>query len=460
MAGETRMLAEFISTASFEDLPPEVVHQAKRVILDHLGIAILGATSISAKKVVETVKLLGGNGESTIIGEMGRFSPFWASLANGTMAYSQMIDDIYAARGWAHPGNAVIPAALALAESRGASGTDFITGVVVGYEGTCRATDAAGPSQNDLGFRISATNAHFGAAAAAAGASVLGLGVEGCCHALGIAGSMASGVWEDGVVHSLAQPLHAGKASGNGVLASLLASVGLAAGDTIFEGKEGRRGYLNVFSHDSDPEQVVEGLGSAYRISRIGFKFHPAAGGISPAIDAMIALAEKHAIAAQDVEKITVKTHALELAHHDNPDPDTKFTAIQSNQYCVARALVDGKVLASDLEPERLREPEVRQVMGKINIEVDPQHQAAFPSLMSATVVVQTVDGNVYEETARAAKGMPANPASDEDLESKFYSLVSVVIPRSLAGEIRAMVWGLEDITHMETLASLLRPHA
>ena len=456
MAGETRMLAEFISAASFEDLPAEVVHHAKRVILDHLGIATLGATSISAKKVVQTVKQLGGKEESTIIGEMGRFSPVWASLANGTMAYSQMIDDIYAARGWAHPGNAVISAALALTESRDVSGADFITAVVMGYEGTCRATDAGGPSVNDRGFRISATNAHFGAASA--GAKVLGLDVEGCCHALGLAGAMASGVWEEGVVHSLAQPLHAGRASSNGVLATLLAANGLAAGDTIWEGKEGRRGYLDVFSDDPDPRQLVDGLGSTYMISRIGFKFHPAAGGISPAIDAMLSLAEQHAISAQDVEKITVRTHKLEVEHHDNPDPDTTFTAIQSNQYCVARALVDGIVLASGMAPERLREPEVRKVMGKISIEVDPQHEAAFPSLMSATVVVQTVDGKVYEETAKAARGMPANPASDEDLEAKFHSLVSGVIPKSRANEIRALVWSLEEVPHIEKLASLLRP--
>ena len=456
MAGETRKLAEFISAAKFEDLPAEVVHHAKRVILDHLGIATLGATSASAKKVVQTVKLLGGKEESTIIGESGRFSPVWASLANGTMAYSQMIDDIYAARGWAHPGNAVISAALALAERRGTSGADFITAVVMGYEGTCRAADAGGPSVNDLGFRISATNAHFGAAAA--GAKVVGLDVEGCCHALGLAGAMASGVWEEGVVHSLAQPLHAGRASSNGVLATLLATDGLSAGDTIFEGKEGRRGYFNVFSNDPDLRQLVDGLGSTYMISRIGFKFHPAAGGISPAIDAMLALAEKHGIVAQDVEKITVRTHKLEVAHHDNPDPDTTFTAIQSNQYCVARALVDGKVLASDMAPGRLKEPEVRNLMGKISIEVDDQHEAAFPFLMSATVVVQTVDGKIYEETTKAAKGMPANPASDEDLEAKFHSLVSGVIPKGRADEIRATVWRLEEVPHIETLASLLRP--
>ena len=459
MAGETRKVAEYIAKSSYQDFPSQVIHDAKRLILDHLGISILGATSDPAKAIVKTIKLWGGKEESTIIGESGLFPSLLAPMANGTMAYSQMIDDIYPGRSHIHPGNCVIPPALALAESRHVSGADFINAVVVGYEIACRTADAVGRSHTELGFYEGSANPHFGAAAASA--KLLGLDVERTCHTLGLIGTMASGMWEDGVIQSSAQPLHAGKASTNGVLAASLAGNGLTAGDTIYEGREGKRGYLNVFSNEADPGQLVDGLGSTHRIGGVGFKFHAAAGGIQPSIDAMLALVRKHGIGAQDVESITVKGNRLEVANHNVPDPQSTFGAVQSSYYCVSRALIDGKVLASHMAPDRLNEPNVREVMGKISIELDPEHDKTLvtpPYLISATVVVKTKDGRLLEETAKTAKGMPENPASDQELESKFHELVSTVIPKDLADAIREAVWGLENLSAIEELTRLLRP--
>ena len=456
MAGETRTLGEFVSSVTFQGLPGDVVHRAKRFVLDHLGIAVAGGKSAAGRRVAETVKLLGGNQESTIIGEPVLGPSVHAALANGTMGYSQMLDDLYLGRGWVHPGNAVIPAVLALGESRHLSGTDFIAAIVAGYEVVCRASDAVGKSHNDLGFYVGSTNPNFGAAAGSARA--LGLDAEMCCHALGLAGSMVSGVWEDGVIYNDSQPFHAGKAASNGILAALLASNGLEAGDTIFEGREGRRGYLNVFSHDSDARQLVEDLGKEYRLCKVGFKFHPAAGGISPAIDAVIALVEKYRIGPQDVEKIIVKTHGLELSHHDNPEPQNRFAAVQSSHYCLARALKEGDLLPSHLEVKNLNDPIVKELMGKVSIELDPEHDAAFPALISATVAVQTRDGQTHEEVVKSAKGMESNPATDEELEKKYYDLASTVVPKSRADAIRNMVWTLENVSDVGELTALLRP--
>ena len=456
MAGETRTLGEFISSVTFQWLPGDVVHRAKRFVLDHLGIAVAGGRSAAGKRVAETVKLLGGNPESTIIGEPVLSPSVHAALANGTMGYSQMLDDLYLGRGWVHPGNAVIPAVLALGERGHISGSDFIVAIVAGYEVVCRASDAVGKSHNDLGFYVGSTNPNFGAAAGSA--RVLGLDTDGCCHSLGLAGSMVSGVWEDGVIYNDSQPFHAGKAASNGVLAALLASNGLEAGDTIFEGREGRRGYLDVFSRDSDARQLVDDLGKEYRLSGVGFKFHPAAGGISPAIDAVIALVKKYSIVPQDVEEIIVKTHGLELSHHDNPAPQNRFAAVQSSHYCLARALTDGDLLPSHMEPENLNDPVVKEVMSKVSIELDPEHDAAFPALISATVAVRTRDGQTHEETVKSSRGMESNPATDEDLEQKYYALATTVIPRSRADAIRTMVWSLEKVSDIGDLAALLRP--
>ena len=458
MAGETRRVAEFISTTRFQDLPDDVVHDIKRCILDLLGIAVYGANSTPATKVVQTVKQLGGEQESTIIGQSGLFPCLYAPMANGTMAYSQMIDDIYPGRCHVHPGNGVIPAALALGESRRISGADFINSVAVGYEVACRAADSVGFTHSDMGFYVGSTSPHFGAAAASA--KILGLDVEKCCHTLGLAGLMVSGLWEDGIIQSMAQPFHAGKAANAGIMASFLASNGLEAGDTIFEGQRETHSYVSIYSQDPDANQLVDGLGTTYRLKKTGFKFHAAAGGIQPSIDAMLALVRKHGLTAQNVESITVRGNRLET-NHFNPAPSTKTGAVQSGPYCLARALIDGKVLPRTMEPDMLDDPQVRAVAAKLRIELDPEHDYALmnpPHHVSATVVVQTTDGKVHEETVRIAKGMPDNPASDQDLENKFFDLVTTVIPRSRAEALSAIIWDLDKVTHIADLAALLRP--
>jgi 2-methylcitrate dehydratase PrpD len=460
MAGETRKIGEFISAAKFQDFPADVVHQAKRLVLDHLGIAILGATSVPGRTVVETVKQLGGREESTIVGQSGLTSCLLAPLANGTMAYSQMIDDIYPGRSHLHPGNCVIPPTLALGERGHISGKEFLTAMIVGYEVSCRTADAVGRTHTELKFYEGSANPHFASGAAAA--KVLGLDTDKCCHALGMVGAMACGMWEDGVIQSTYQPVHAGKSSSSGVLAALLAINGLSAGDTIYEGRTGKTGYLNVFSKEPDTEALVGGLGSTWRMGGVGFKFHAAAGGIQPSVDAMIALRNKHRVDPKDVEKITVRGNRIELSNHNTPDPQNNFGGVQSSQYCVSRALISGKVLASDMTAERLYEPDVRELMSKAGIELDPEHDKALMTppdhLVSATVVVRTKDGKVYEETAKAAKGMPANPASDQDVENKYYDLVSGIISKDKADAIHKLVWSLEEAGDIRDLAALLRP--
>ena len=458
MAGETRRIAEFISTTRYQDLPPDVVHYTKRCILDLLGIAVYGAKSDPATKVVNTVKQLGGERESTIIGESDLYPCLYAPMANGTMAYSQMIDDIYVGRFHAHPGNVVVPAALALGESRGISGADFINSVAVGYELVCRAADVVGFSHSDMGFYIGSTSPHFGSAASSA--KILGLDTEKCCHTLGLAGLMVSGIWEDGVIQSLAQPFHAGKAANAGIMAALLASNGLAAGDTIFEGQRADRSYASTYSQDPDLDALVDGLGTTFRLKQTGFKFHSSAGGIAPAINAMVTLAQKHGLVAQNVEKITVKGNRLETNHY-NPRPKTKTAAVQSSNYCLARALIHGRVLPSHMEPEMLDEPQVVELAGKLNIELDPERDNDLmtpPYHTSATVVVQTKDGKVYEETVGVARGLPDNPATDEDLENKFYDLVTTVVPRSKAEALTNTIWNLDKVSKIGELTALLRP--
>jgi 2-methylcitrate dehydratase PrpD len=452
MAHETRKLADFVSSTRYKDLPAAVVHEAKRHILDSLGAAVLGTNSEPANAVLKTIAILGGSQECTVIGHGGLSNPFNAALANGTAAYSTLMDDFYSGRGMVHPGNHVVTTALAMGEHVGIDGQSLIRSVVVGYEVSCRATDAAGISQDRMGFYAGSTNSQFGSAAAAA--SVLGLDQERTCHALGLAGAQVCGIKEVGVQTNMSQGFHAGKAAANGILAALLASEGLVAGDTVFESPSG---YLKMFSTDPDPNQLVSDLGAGYRIGQVGFKIYPAAAPISSTIDAAIRLHDKHHISSADIDEISVKSHRLELTSHNWPDPDKRLAALRSNQYCVAIGLLQGHAKPADFRDAVLQDPVVRGLMKRVRIELDPELDAAGPRLFGSRVAVHTRDGRVFEETVPCAKGMVDDPLTDDELIAKFFEMTDGVIPRQRSEAIQAGVWGLETLGEVGDLTKLLR---
>jgi 2-methylcitrate dehydratase PrpD len=413
---------------------------------------LLGADAEPAAAVRATIARLGGAQECTVIGQAGLSSVFNAALANGTTVYSTLMDDFYSGRGMVHPGNHVVPTALAVGEFAHGNGEAVLNAVVVGYEVSCRATDAASISQDRMGFYAGSTNSHFGSAAAAA--SLIGLDADRTCSALGLAGAQVCGIKEVGIQTNMSQGFHAGKAAGSGILAALLAGDGLVAGETVFEGVGG---YLKMFSSDPDPGQLVDHLGDDYRITRVGFKLYPAAAPISSTIDAAIRLHDKHHIAPEDIDKIVVHSHRLEMTNHNWPDPDKRLAALRSNQYCVVRGLLQGRVPPADFNDDNLNEPRVRSLMQRVQIELDEELDAAVPRLFGSRVAVHTLDGHVYEETARCAKGMVDDPLSDDELLAKFFEMTEAVIPKDRAEAIVGRVWELEKAADVDQLTKLLR---
>lgn len=442
----TKRLAHFAADLKFETLPREVVEQAKLCLLDWLGSALAGSLEPPSRIVASIVRDMGGRGESTVIGTDIKATSINASLANGVAGHAIELDDINE-DSIVHPAAPVMPAALAIAERDGLSGRDLLAAIVAGYEVENRIGRAMNPSHYQY-WHATGTCGTFGAAAAAG--RLLGLDGEAMARALGIAGTQAAGLIE--VFGTMSKPLNPGKAAMNGVIAALLAQRGFTAPGSILEAE---RGYFRAASREADPEKIVEGLGEGYQIMETIFKRYASCGHAHAPLDAVLEIAERYGVGADDVEEVRVGTYpiAAEVVG-GNYAPRTPSEAKFSLPYCMAVALIHGRAGLGEFSPDKLADPRIRELSGKVKVHVDPEF--ANVRLGSAKVELTTRDGRVYSSRVDVPKGYPKNPMTRAELEAKFESLASLALTRERVKGVMRAVGSLERMDSVRELGELL----
>ncbi|MCU0594838.1 MAG: MmgE/PrpD family protein [Desulfobacterota bacterium] len=257
--------AEFITRTRFEDLGPEVVEQAKKLILDLLGVSFGGYTMAFPKMVVDYVLDLGGKPEATVIQTKRKVPAVNAALANASCAHALDMDDGHRFAA-AHPGAVIIPASIAAAELVGGSTKTLITGIVAGYEVMIRIGRAINPSSLNRGFHITGITGTFGAAASVA--LIMGLDPGETVAALGMAGLQSAGLIQ--VNHeeegSMVKPITPARAAVSGLLSCILARKGARGPLQLFEGEDG---YLKAFTDKTKTELLTQELGRDYEVLNV-----------------------------------------------------------------------------------------------------------------------------------------------------------------------------------------------
>jgi 2-methylcitrate dehydratase PrpD len=444
--GVTRDLADFVVNTSFDNLPKEVIEHAKVCVLDWLGSALAGSRETPAKIVTSVIEEVGGRKESTIIGTRIKTSCMNAALANGVFGHIVELDDIHE-ESIIHPAAPVLPAALAIAEPTNISGQDFITSIVLGYDVEIRIGMTINPSHYQF-WHTTGTCGTFGAAAAAG--KILGLNSEEMADAFGIAGTQAAGLIE--VFGTMSKPLNAGRAAANGVLAALLVKKGFTSSRTILEAE---KGYCKATAKECDLNKITENLGKKFEIVNNIFKIHASCGHTHGAIDAVLQLSEKYNIKPDDVDRIVVGTYpiAVNVAGR-NYEPKTAHEAKFSLPYCLATALIYGKVGITEFSEENLRDPRIQKLSKKVKVVVDPEYVNA--RLGPAKVTIYTVNGKEFTCSINVPKGYPRNPLSKEEIERKFIALASLTLSSKRAKKIIEVVDSLEKLDKMTFLTNLL----
>jgi len=446
MMEATETLANFAAEIGFNELPRKVIEHAKLCILDWIGVALAGSQETSTKILTSIIKEIGGIRESTIIGTNTKTSCLNATLVNGVMGHVVELDDIHK-ESLIHPAAPVIPAALAMAERKNATGKDFIASVVLGYEVEIRIGMSIMPSHYKF-WHTTGTCGTFGAAVAAG--KILGLDKGKMLNALGIAGTQAAGLIE--VFGTMSKSLNVGKAAMNGVISALLAEKGFTSSSSILEAE---RGYCRATAENFEYNELMENLGKNFELTNNIFKRHASCGHTHGAIDAVLHISKRYNVKPDNVDEIVVRTYPIAVdVVGKNCEPKTASEAKFSLPYCVAVALIHSKVSLSSFSKEKLKDPNVLELSRKVKVVVDPECINA--RLGCAKVTLRTRSGEEYTYHVDVPKGYPKNPLTKPELEAKFKALASLVLSEKQVIEIVGLINSLEKVK-VRDLTSLMR---
>ncbi|PIC64909.1 2-methylcitrate dehydratase [Sporosarcina sp. P13] len=438
-------LAKYSSSLTYEDLPEEVVAFAKLCILDYFGSALAGVNKPPVQMISETVNVMGGNPQATLL-TGGKSSVMNAALVNGAASHIVELDDIHKSS-IIHAATVVVPAALAVAEWKELSGKDLILAVVLGYEVCFRVGEAVSPSHYYY-WHNTATCGTFGSAAAVA--KLLQLDDEAYVNALGNAGSQAAGLWEFIEDGAMTKQLHPGKAAMNGLLASVLAEKGFTGAKQILEGK---RGFFNAMSDEYDSEKITLNLGNEHKILENSFKIHASCRHTHAAIDMAIEIFEENEFSVEDISKVEVGAYKSTMDITDNTNPKTQYESKFSIQYCTALALVKGSANLNDFNEDDLWNPEIRGVMSKVEATLDPEVDKDYPVKWGAKVSLHLKNGDVFEKQSYYPKGDPENPVTTEDLQRKFFNLAKP-LSEDKRDSFSEVLLSLENINNVSEMMS------
>ena len=439
--GLTRKLAEFVSSLRYEDLPPEVISEVKFCVLDWFGVALSGSKEPLVDILLQVLMAEGGNTLASIVGRSEKVSLQQAALVNGSASHALDFDDVNTNM-MGHPTVVVLPAPLALGEWKGCSGKDFMAAFVAGFETVCHVGLSQTRKHGARGWHPTATIGHFGAAAACA--NLLHLDSDATTASFGIAGTQAAGLRTS--FGTMCKPLHAGKASMNGLLAAQLAEKGFTASQAILEEEEG---FTHTFTPDGNVAYVPEGLGKRYEILDVKFKRYASCFGTHPSIDVALALREE-GLKPDDIESVhAIPFHGLYDAI-SIMKPSTSLEGKFSLPYTFAAAFVEGRAGEEEFSEKSLKNPEIIKIRDKVTMEKDE----TIP-VNTSHVVVKTRDGRTIERRADVNQVFKDSKKKEESLRNKFFGCATKVLSDGQSEDLYSSIMELETIEDLSSMINL-----
>ena len=435
--------AKYAAQEAQKDIDPEVLHHAKRVVLDWFSALYPGLVSDVGQRIIATFEDELDCGKSRIPYINKTAFSATAAWILGTASHAVEFDDIFRDAIY-HPGVPVISAALAVADEYQRSGLDFLKAVIVGYEVSTRLGAAVQPSHYAF-FHTTGTVGAIGAAAAAA-FLINPTNQELFSHAIATTTTFASGLQQAFRSDAMTKALHGGHAASIGVTAAKAAAKGVTGALDILEGEVG---FGAALAKEVDWQVAVAGLGEHYNICKMTQKNHGCCGHTFASIDAILEIRQQvldQKLSLQNVEQIVIKTYQTALDVTGNFEPQSAFQCRFSLPYVVAHAFLHGSVRLNAFEDKQMNADETRALMKKIKLQRDDELTKTFPKQRAARVELKLNTGEAFEFYAPCRKGDPEAPLSDTDLEHKFFELVEKLINTIQAQTLRNQIWSLDQI--------------
>jgi 2-methylcitrate dehydratase PrpD len=438
----TQSLARFVAVSRVGDLPHNVIHEAKRSVLNWTGCAVGASQHETVRRALAALTPFFGPAQASILGRRERADVLHAALLNGMSSHTFDFDDTHL-KTVIHPSGPVASALLAFSEYRAVTGLEFLHAFALGVEVECRIGNAVYPSHYDVGWHITGTAGVFGAAAAIG--KLLALSERQLVWALGIAATQAAGLRE--MFGSMSKPLHPGMAAKNGLYAALLAEQDFTSSE---QGIEGKRGFANVLATERDYRHITDGLGQSWELLENTYK--PFACGIvvHPVIDGCIQLRKQHDLAPEQIEQVRLRVHPLVLELTGKIAPRVGLEGKFSVYHCAAVALADGAAGEAEFSDARVLDARLIGLRERVRATADASMRED-----AAEIEITLRDGVVVRKTVEHAVGSLSRPMSDADLDDKFGALCAPNLPAAQIVGLRALCWSLDDQSDAAALARL-----
>ena len=412
-------LAEWACGASWAGIPERMRATSRDILVDVVGLCV------AARNEDYVAAALGANepGPFTIVGHEGTAAASSAALVNGTAAHGEDFDDTFEG-GPVHSGVVIVPAMLAAAEMHGLDGERTMLGIAVGTETLCRLALALPKAVHKAGFHPTAVLGTFAATLGVCAAT--GASERVTRDALGIAGSMASGIIEYLGDGSWTKRMHPGWSAQSALRAHALAAHGFVGPAAVFEGEHGA---FKAFAPSIEPRtgKLLEALGTRFVAETITFKPYPCGTMVQPFIDVAIGLRGEGA-PATGIASITCDTaegivHRLWEPLELKRRPPTAYAAKFSVPFGVALGLARGHATLGDFTDEAIADPVLTGIAEKVGYRIDPDNP--YPDAFAGHVRIEYEDGTVREAERPHMRGGREEPLSRADIDAKFAANVA-----------------------------------
>jgi len=441
-------LAAFAANLRYEDIPAPVLRRAEDLLLDCLASILAGASARAVQAIDRYAAAMGpADGPSEVLITRRRTTPLFAAMVNAAAAHVVEQDDVHNGSVF-HPAAVVFPPALAVAQALGRSGSELLVASVAGYEVGIRVGEFLGRSH----YKIFHTTGTAGTLAAAVTTGrLLNLSPEEMLHALGSAGTQAAGLWEFLRDAADSKQLHTAKAAADGITAAYLAREGFTGARHILEGPQGMAAGMST---DADPSRLCDRLGERWALAETSFKFHASCRHTHPAADALQQALRDNNLTEADVERVVAHVHQGAI---DVLGPVINPQTVHQSKFSMGTVLAliarQGRAGLAEFDAG-LDDPGVAAFRGKVEMELDPEVDGAYPQRWIGKVTVYTRDGRKLHGRVDEPKGDPGNTLSRAEIEDKTLSLgryADAATEQELRGLIAA-IWNLEQAEKLGTL--------
>jgi 2-methylcitrate dehydratase PrpD len=438
-------LSEYMSNARNHPLPESALQETKNHVLDTFAAMVSGSELKPGVLAIEFARSYGGEKTATVVASQVLCGPIEAALANGELAHSDESDDDFTTGG-SHPGCAVVPAALAIGEKFGISGTHCLRAVALGYDLAMRAMRTVGPGMKETHNLVGTMGASAAAGCAAS------LNTEQMRWLLDYAAQQAGagiGAWRRDTEHIEKAFLFGGMGARNGANAALVVQMGWTGVNDVLSGPNN---FVQSYNPKADAGGLVDQLGELYGVTQTTLKKWTTGGPIQAPLDAMENLQKKHPFNADQVKQIVVRAATSAAYTVNNREmPDICL------QHLVAVMLLDKTVsFKAAHDKARMQDPAVLKERAKVQVVPDEELEKLIP-VRVAIVEITLNDGTQLSERVEHVRGTPENPMSREEVVAKAKDLMTPVLGAAQCSKLIDRVLALDDVRDIRELRPLLQ---